>query len=442
VATLLVQNAQVLIFRGPGVEVLPAHDILVRDTRIAAIQPTGAVDPSHFDETIRADGRVAMPGMVNTHAHTAMVLWRGLAEDENLNDWFNDHVWVLESNLGEPDVYWGTLLGLAEMIRNGVTTVNDHYWHMHQAGHAVDQAGTRAVLGWAMWSSQGIARVEETARFVQDWRGAANGRIQTALAPHAPYTCDDDFLRATARMAARLGAPIHTHAAETAQQTRDSLARTGRTPIAILEETGILDSPAILAHAVGATPQDIEIMASHDVRISQCQKTYERLAMGNAPLGDFLAAGIPVGVGTDGVMSNSTLDINEVARMLAMAQKNAGGDARRFDVAQTLRFATIDGARVLGLADEIGSLEVGKKADILLIDLDGPHHQPLYNIPAAIAYGLQGADIRDVIVDGRAVMRDRRLMTINLPQVIGEIRTQMERLSHRGAGNGIQSYRS
>ena len=249
---------------------------------------------------IDAAGQVALPGFINTHAHVPMVLWRGLGEDVNIESWFNDYIWHLEANLEPDDVYWGMQLGLLEMIEAGITSVSDHYWHMDYAARAVEKAGTRALLGQAMFGANGMGQIDETADFAQRWDGAAGGRIRTILAPHAPYTCDDDFLRASATKAEEIGSGIHIHVAETLEQTQASLRRRGQTPIEVLQDCGIFNVPTILAHALGATPGDLEILADMQVPvgIAHCPKTYAKLAMGFNNLVELRALGIAIGLGS------------------------------------------------------------------------------------------------------------------------------------------------
>ena len=250
---LLIQNCDVLKIGSTGVEVLRGQEILVHGNKIGVIQPSGQADASHFRQVIDAHGMLAMPGLINTHAHVSMVLFRGLAEDVPVDKWFNDYIWPLESNLREDDVYWGMMLGLAEMIESGVTSVADHYFHMDRVAEAVEQAGTRALLGWGIFGNQGEQAVKMTADFVRQHNGAANGRIRAWMAPHAPYTCDDDFLRACVREAKQLGAGIHIHVSENMNQTRVSLERRGITPIQVIEQVGLLELPTILAHVKGGT---------------------------------------------------------------------------------------------------------------------------------------------------------------------------------------------
>jgi len=439
---LLIRDCQVLQIaaRTPQAVVLHEQDIVIHGNRIQLIQPTNLADPSHFRQVIEAHGMLAMPGLINTHAHVPMVLWRGLAEDVSIDRWFNDYIWQLEGNLKPDDVYWGTLLGQIEMIEGGVTSVADHYFHMNLAAQAVERVGTRALLGWAMFGSQGVEAIEQAAEFVRRWQGVANGRIRTCIAPHAPYTCDDDFLRASAEQAEKLGVGLHIHAAENMEQTRVSLEKRGLTPIQVLEQTGILNLPTIVAHACGAHPDDIEILSQHRVGIAHAPKTYLKLAMDIAPVLDFRRAGIAVGLATDGAVSNNTLDIWESLRLIALMQKDRANSAEVMTIPEALYIATRDSARVFGLDGELGTIEPGCLADIILVDLDGVHHQPLHSVEATLVYNTRASDVQTVIVDGKLIMRDRHLLTIDKLEVTRHAQTNMERLARRQADRRIQTY--
>ncbi len=438
---ILIQNCDVLsVPDAATVEIQPARDILIDGMHIEAILPSGQANPGRFDETLQAEGLLAMPGLINTHAHTPMVLFRGLAEDVPLAAWFNEYIWPLENNLIEEDVYWGMTLGIAEMLRAGVTTVNDHYFHMHQAAKAVEDAGTRALLGWAVFSSGGTDLLEHSAAFVEDWQNAADGRIQTIIAPHAPYTCSDDFLRMCADLATSLNTGVHIHASENHEQTRMSLAKSGKTPIQVLEATGILDRPTIVAHACGATPEDITLLAKYGASVAHCPKTYMKLAMDIAPVVDLRAAGVPVGIGTDGAVSNNTMNLWEVLRIMALAQKEITREAEALSLSETLYIATRGSAKALGMENEIGTLAPGYLADIALIDLSGLHHQPVHNVAANLVYNMETADVRTVLVNGRVVMRDRQLLTINEREVTAYAAAARERLSRRLPEQRIQTY--
>lgn len=438
---LLIQNCLVLRIPNRTTAIVDeGQDILIRGNRITAIQTTGLADPSHFREAIDASGLLAMPGLINTHAHVPMVLFRGLAEDVPLDRWFNEYIWPLEHNLQPGDVGLGMELGLAELIRGGVTTVADHYFNMHEAAAAVEKSGARAVLGWAIFGTGGEEALDNSVQFCQQWQGAADGRITTLLAPHAPYTCPDDFLRMVAVAARETDLNIHIHAAETLDQTRASVEKTGRTPIQILEDTGLLDRPTIVAHACGATDDDIAILAKHGASVAHCPKTYLKLGMELTRVTAMHAAGVHVGLGTDGAVSNNTLNILEAMRLLALLQKDRAHTAEVMPVAEALYTATRGGAYALGMGDELGALEPGFLADIALLDLSGLHHQPLHNPAASLVYNADTHDVHTVVINGKVVMRRKRVLNIDVTDVLERARRSMARLSQRDPAQRIQTY--
>ncbi len=438
---LLIRGADVLRCGAGGCRIFRRHDIHVEGNRISAVEPSGPVRTAPGDEVIEAGGLLAVPGLINTHAHVPMGIFRGLAEDVDIETWFNEYMWPLEANLTAEDVYWGMQLGLAEMISAGVTAVADHYFHMDRAAAAVERAGTRAALGWAVFGSQGAEGVGQTASFAEEYNGAADGRITTWLAPHAPYTCDNEFLAAVAAEAERLGLGVHIHAAETIGQTEASLAAHGRTPIQVLADTGILDRRAILAHCCGVTADDIELMASRPCGVAHAPKTYLKLGMGAAPILEMRAAGIPVGLASDGPVSNNTLDILESLRLMAMVAKHEAGDPRVMPVGAALTVATRDSAAVYGMPDELGLLAPGFLADVVLIDLGGAHNQPPHDPAANLVYSTRASDVRTVICNGEIIMRDRALLTLDLEEIKARVGESMTRLSRRVPDSRIQLYR-
>jgi 5-methylthioadenosine/S-adenosylhomocysteine deaminase len=440
-SSILIQGVDVLRCERNKCEIVRAHDILVRGNRIEAVAPSGTLDVGHSAETITAKGMLAVPGLINTHSHVPMGIFRGLAEDVDIETWFNEYMWPLESNLTADDVFWGMQLGLAEMIAAGVTSVADHYFHMDRAVAAVERAGSRAALGWAVFGSQGEEGVRRTTEFAREHHGAADGRITTWLAPHAPYTCDEAFLSAVALEAERLDLGIHIHAAETVGQTEASVAAHGRTPIRVLADCGVLERPTILAHCCGATSDDIELMADLPCGVAHAPKTYLKLAMGAAPVLALREAGVPVGLATDGPVSNNTLDILESMRLMAMVAKQEAGDPRRMTVGETLTVATRDSARVYGLPGDIGRLAPGFLADIVLIDMSGAHNQPPHDPAANLVYSTRASDVRTVICDGKVLMRDRELLTLDLEEITARVGESMTRLSQRVPDSRIQLYR-
>jgi 5-methylthioadenosine/S-adenosylhomocysteine deaminase len=441
---LIIHNCHALTITDEGaVNIQRNQDIIIDEGKIVASQASDISDVAgRAHEVIEANEMLAMPGLINTHAHVPMVIFRGLAEDVSIERWFNEFMWPLESNLTEEDVYWGMLLGLVEMIEGGVTTVADHYFFMDRAALAVEKAGTRAALGWAVFADRGYEVLDETAAFAERWHGQADGRISTWMAPHAPYTCDDDFLKAAVAHARRLGLGIHIHAAEEMGQTRASLEKRGITPIKVLEETGILELPTIIAHGCGILPEDIELLKSYadHVGVAHCPKTYLKLGMGMTPIAGLREARIAVGLGTDGAVSNNTLDIFESLRLMAMLQKHEAGDPEVMTIPQGLEIATRGSAAVAGLADKIGQLAPGYLADIILVDMSGAHCQPLHSITASLVYHTRASDVQTVIVNGQIIMRDRQILTLDKARIISEVNKNMERLAQRVPEKRIQVY--
>ncbi|MBI1282411.1 MAG: amidohydrolase family protein [Anaerolineaceae bacterium] len=438
---LLIRNCNVLnITIDARAFILYEHDILIGGNHIEAVQPTGSADPNQFKKVIDASGLLAMPGLINTHAHVPMVIFRGLAEDVTIEQWFNDYMWPLESNLQAEDVYWGMQLGLAEMIRSGVTSVADHYFFMDEAAKAVEKAGTRALLGWAIFGNNGYDMVERTGRFVSEWQGAANGRIRTIMAPHSPYLCDDDYLRACVKKAQELHVGIHIHASENMQQTQSSLEKRGLTPIQVCEQTGVLEGHAIIAHGCGVLPEDMPMLTKHDVGFAHAPKTYMKLAMKTAPVIQFRQHGIPVGLATDGAVSNNTLDIFESMRLMALTQKQESGLPTLMTIPEALYIATRESARVYGQPDELGALDPGNLADLILVDLNGMHHQPLHSMTASLVYNVRASDVVTTICDGQVLMDNGKLLTLDEAEIISQVKASMDRLSQRVPNKRIQVY--
>jgi 5-methylthioadenosine/S-adenosylhomocysteine deaminase len=426
---LLIQGVDVLQCDTGCCGVLRDQDILIYGNRISKIRPSDSSSTDEARQTIPGAGLLAMPGLINTHAHVPMSIFRGLAEDVDLITWLNQRIWPLEQHLTADDVYWGMQLGLAEMIESGVTAVADHYFHMDRAAEAVEEAGTRAALGWAVFGAQGRAGIERTASFAEEYNGAACGRITTWLAPHAPYTCDDTFLTAVAQEAERLDLGIHIHAAETAEQTRASLQEHGKTPIQVLADTGVLDRPTILAHCCGVTSEDISELARYPCGVAHAPKTYLKLAMGAAPVLALQEARVPVGLATDGAGSSNTLDILESLRLMAMVQKHESGNPESLTVDQALSIATRDSARVFGMPDQLGHLAAGFLADLILVDLSGTHNQPCHSPAANLVYSVRASDVQTVICDGKVLMRDRRLTTLDKAEIVARVTEGIQRLS-------------
>ncbi len=447
-ARLLIRNCDVLRFpaspalsSGAGLPVIDlGQDILVDGQKIQAIAPTGTIPLAPETEVLEAEGMLAVPGMVNTHAHVPMVLFRGVAEDVVLDEWFNNYIWPLESNLTPEDVYWGAQLGLAEMIENGITYVADHYFYMDEVAQAVQQAGIRANLAWAVFGHEGPAKLEQTIEFIQRWQGGADGRITTWLGPHAPYTTGPDFLRLCARRAREIGVGIHIHVSETSAQVELSLKEYGITPVQMLLETGVLDVPTIFGHCLYPSPADIDIMADHPCGVSQAPKTYLKAGMGLGPVVTLRQRGIPVGLASDGAASNNTLDLYEQMRLTALTQKHQAHDARAMTIAEVLEIAYRGGAQVVRRADDLGELEPGRQADIVLLRQDSLSATPRYQPAANLVYSICARDVDTVLCAGKLLLRHRQHLTLDKERIKQEVNARLERLVQRVPGRRIAVY--
>ncbi|MFE2218543.1 amidohydrolase [Streptomyces canus] len=421
------------------------HDaaIVVREGVIESVISSAQAEELPAAERIDGRGQIALPGLVNCHTHAPMVALRGVAEDLPTEEWFNDVVWPIESNLTERDVELGARLACAEMIRGGVTCFADHYFSMDAVAAVVEECGIRAHLGEAYFSSQGPQGREKSLEFALRHRGGAGGRITTALAPHAPYTVDDSDLTATAVLAREHGLPVHLHAAENRDQAETSLARHGVTPIEVLRRTGILDTDVLIAHGSGILDSDLPLLASAAGRtaVATAPRGYLKFAWPTTtPVRALHDIGIPVGLATDGAASNNSLDVWESMALTALIQKSTTGDPRWLTSRQALHHATLQSARAVGLGEVVGSIAPGRRADIILVDLTGPHTQPVHDLAATLVHSARSSDVRTTIVDGRVLMRDRELLTIDVPSVAGELSKRLPALLDRSHGRRIQDY--
>jgi len=427
----LIKNCDALSFVNGKAEVIANQDILVKENMITAVGKSGSLQESPDAELIDGAGLLAVPGFMNTHAHTPMVLFRNLAEDVSQKEWFNDYIWPMESNLNEEDVYWGMLLGMAEMIENGITSVADHYFNVDQIAKAVEAVGMRANLAWAVFGHQGEKKLDETVDFINRWQGGAGGRITTWLGPHAPYTTSPEFLKLSAKKAAKNNVGIHIHVSETANQVALSLKEYGITPVKMLKETGVLDVPTILGHCLYPQDDDFDLLAAAPTGIAQAPRTYMKHGSGLAPILKYLELGIPVGLATDGAASNNTMDIMEQMRMLPMFIKYQTSDATAMPIHQVVDIAFRGSAKVLKHEGRLGELKAGMLADITLIRQDGTHMTPRGNPLAALVYCARATDVDTVLCDGKVLMRGRKLLTIDKEAVKKEVQGRLNRLSQR-----------
>jgi len=369
--------------------------------------------------TIDATGKVVIPGLINTHTHVPMSLFRGIADDMDLQEWLTKFIFPAEAkNVDEPFVRAGTRLGLAEMIKGGTTTYCDMYYFEDAIADETKKAGMRGVLGETILdfpapdNKTWQAGVAYTERFIRKWQN--DPLITPAIAPHAPYTVSQEHLLEARRVSDNLKAPLVIHLAEANTETEFIQQKhAGQRPIGFVEKIGFLNDRTIAAHVIQANPAELDLLKKHNVGVAHNPQSNMKLAAGTAPVSMMLAKGINVGLGTDGAASNNDLSMWEEMDTAAKLHKLVSGDPKAMPAAEVFAMATIGGARALHMGDKIGSIEVGKLADIAIVGLDELHQTPMYNIYSHLVYATKASDVRTVIVHGRVVMLDRRLLTLN-----------------------------
>lgn len=419
--TTLIRDAT-LITMNDAQEVLPGGSLLVRDGDIAAVLPAGSPLPA-ADRVIDGRGLVALPGLVNAHTHVAMTLLRGYADDLELMTWLQQRIWPLEMKLTEEDVYWGTMLGIVEMLRAGVTTFNDMYHYPAAAARAARESGIRACISGVLLGFLPNADdlLEKAEHFIRDLAPEADGRVRPMLAPHAPYTCPDPMMAKVIEVAAATRTPVHIHLSETATEVEESLRNHGETPVQHMARLGLFDAGHVLAaHCVHVTDADIALLAEKRVGVSHNPGSNMKLASGTAPLPKMLAAGVIVGLGTDGPASNNNLDILEETRLAALLHKLIGADPTLVPAQQALALATRGGAAALGMGDRIGQLTPGRRADVALIDVREPHLHPPHNLVSHLVYSARAGDVRTVLVDGVPLLLDGELQGLDQEKIVAE----------------------
>jgi 5-methylthioadenosine/S-adenosylhomocysteine deaminase len=430
---------------GGVVHFLDDHAIGIANGEILWVVPSSEVGDAEKDAAAVIDGRghVAIPGLINCHTHSAMTMFRNAAEDVLTRSWFNDHIWPMEVNMTPRDVRMGAQVAVAEMLLAGVTTFADHYFDMNEIATVVDESGARALLAETYFSSQGEEGIERSAEFAEKWNGAANGRITTAMGPHAPYTVTDADLVKTAEHARRLGIRTHIHTSESPGQTTSSLANRGITPVQVLNDTGILETGVLIAHGAGIIDDDVRWLVpfADRVAVASCDKVYLKHAQsGTTPVRMFHDAGITVGVGTDGPGSHNTLDILESMRILSLTEKDRNSDATWLTSQHALDLATRQSAAAIGQEGKLGALLPGYRADIALIDTRGAHMQPMHDLASALVMSVKSSDVSTVLVDGQVVVRDHKLTMLDVEPAIEELNRRVPQLRDTSHGRTMQNY--
>jgi 5-methylthioadenosine/S-adenosylhomocysteine deaminase len=408
--------------------------IAVSGGRIVAIGPRPEIESRYTSrQKVVATGKVITPGLINGHTHVPMVLFRGLADDLDLQEWLTKYIFPAEAkNVTEEFVRVGARLGLAEMIRGGTTTYCDMYYFEDAIADETAKAGVRGVLGETIidfpvadnkTNAEGMAYVE---KFVARWKG--HELIIPAIAPHAPYTVSEEHLKAARAFSDRTGAPIVTHISETKREVDDSVKAKGASPVAYLERIGFLNDHVIAAHMVWPQGNDIAILKSRGVGVVHNPQSNMKLASGVAPVPRMLTEKVLLGLGTDGAASNNDLNMWEEMDTVAKLHKVFTGDPKVISAQEAFELATIRGAQALHLDKQIGSLETGKRADLLVIDRDTLNQIPLYNVYSDLVYATKAADVETVIINGRVIMRNRRLLTLNEAAVKNDARAFRDKI--------------
>ncbi len=425
-ADIIINNAHILTV-DPDMRCFEKGSLVIRDGKIAAVGNSEDIEGLYrAPENIDGTNKLVMPGLINTHTHAAMSIFRGFADDIPLHVWLNKYIFPIEQEfVTAENVAIGTELAVAEMLRSGTTTFNDMYYYVDQVAEVVDKTGIRAVLSKALIDfpvpgtptpEQGM---KEAHRLIEKW--GAYPRINFAVAAHAPYTCSPKLIKDAKRIADKYQVAFHMHVAETKMEFETFKKEYGHTPVSFLNDLGVLDENMIAAHCVHITSEDIELIVNKGVGVAHNPQCNMKIGSGVAPIPRLIEAGAKVGLGTDGLASNNDLDMFDEMRTAAFIHKLINNDPTVMDAKTVVKMATIGGAKVLGLEEQIGSLEAGKKADVIIIDLEKAHARPLYNIYSHIVYSMKGSDVETVIVDGKIVMKNRDFINIQEDVLYGKV---------------------
>lgn len=416
-------NAQIITLN-PEKQILEAGSLVFEDGIIIEVNSDN-VSQTNCDRTIDAQNKLLMPGLINTHTHSPMTLLRAYAEDLGLEDWLNK-VLPIETGFSQADIALGSELAIIEMLKNGITTFSDLYIQIETIAKQVEKSGIRAVLARSIIEDQtspacSRQKLIESTDNVRNLHGTINGRITTTMAPHSIYTCSREFLLQILMEAKQLAVPLQIHLAESSAEYAYSIENFGLSPVQYLNEIGYFDHDILIAHAVYVDEEDINILAEKGVKISHNPTSNLKLGNGIAPVFSYLDKGIVVGLGTDGAASNNSLNILAEIKLAALLQKGLNQNPTLVSALDALRMGTISGAQALFLDEEIGSIEVGKKADFILLDLAAPQTKPDFNLYASIVYSASNSQVTDVFIDGREIVKNREIMTIDVERTLNEV---------------------
>ncbi len=418
---------------GENWDTISDAEMLIEGGVVSYLGPRREYPIGEVDRVIEGKNKLVMPGLINTHTHAAMTLFRGYADDLPLMHWLEQKIWPAEARLNKDDIYWGTMLAICEMIRGGTTCFADMYFHMGEVARACLESGIRASLAQGLIGidgpEEGEKRLQVSRELVSDWHGAGEGLITIMLGPHAPYTCPPQYLEKVMKVAHDLKVPMHIHLAETRGEVEECLNKWGKRPIELMDSIGLFANPVLAAHCVHLSEDEIETLAKRQVSIAHNPGSNLKLGSGIAPLADLLQQGALVSLGTDGAASNNNLDMIEEMRLAAILAKGSREDPTVLPAREALKMATLNGARSLFLRDGLGMLSEGSAADLIMLDLDKPHLHPYHDLCAHIVYAATAADVEFVMVKGRILMEQRKLMTIDEEKVLHESNERATRLT-------------
>ncbi|MFO7667243.1 MAG: amidohydrolase [Desulfobacterales bacterium] len=423
-ADLLITNGTVITMDGQD-SVIENGAVAVKGENIVAVGKEIRLPDRKASKIIDARGGIIMPGLVNAHTHASMTIFRGLADDLPLMKWLNDHIFPSEARLNPEKVYYGALLACAEMILSGTTCFCDMYLFEDHVAQAAKDAGMRAVVGEVLFDfpSPNYGSLDKgftyTEMLIEKYRD--NPLINVAVEPHSPYLCAPDLLQKASLLAIENDLPLVIHVSETKSEVSQIKEKYGLTPVGFLASLGVLSPNLLACHCVHLTEEDITLLKKHDVKVAHNPESNMKLASGIAPVPQLLKREVCVGIGTDGCASNNNLDIFHEMSMAAKLGKVHANDPAVMDAKSVLRMATIGGAGALGLSDVTGSIEAGKKADIIILDTRKPHLTPMYNPLSHIVYAARGSDVTTSVINGKLIMEDRKLLSVDISKTAGKV---------------------
>lgn len=433
---LLIKNISEL-YTGEKDKILNDVFIIVENNKIKKIESMQhCPEEVEFTEVIDAAYKIVLPGFINTHTHSAMTLMRGYADDMPLQKWLENKIWPFEAQLTPDDIYWGTALGILEMLESGTTVFSDMYFSMERAAEIVEKSGIRAVLAEGLIeANDGKEGLQSAFDFALEYNRTADGRITTMVAPHAPYTCSKDYLIEIRDMASDLDIPVHIHLSETREEVDEFLEKEGKSPIRFLNEFNFFENHILAAHCVHLEKGDMEIIKNNNIHVAHNPVSNAKLGSGIAPIVDYLKNNVNVSIGTDGVSSNNNLDMIKEARMAAYLQKVNNLNPAVIDKMDLLQFITINGADALALK-KLGVLKKGNKADLLLIDTQKdsfsfPHHSNLSNL----FYASDSRVIDTVIINGKVVVDSGEVLTLDRERIYYEVEKRAAEIAEKLKAN-------